>query len=302
MKILSNETGAMIKYFREELKNLYPKNELENFIFLAFEHYLGFSKTDLIMNKSKNINEPEFLRLNRVVEELKQNKPIQYILEETEFYGLKFKVTPDVLIPRPETEEMVQWIINDTNLLKMQGLSQSEKLKKMTILDIGTGSGCIAIVLKKNLSQAKVLATDVSKAALSIARENAKKNGVTITFQYIDLLKYSKFSVSGFENYDIIVSNPPYVRISEQKQMEKNVLDYEPHLALFVGDKNPLLFYDLISDIALKRLKKNGKLYFEINEKYGSAIKRLIIRKGFSNVLLNKDIRGRERMICGQLK
>jgi len=302
MKTLSNEIGPMINYFREELKGLYPKNELENFIFLTFQHYLGFSKTDLILNKNEKINEPELLRLNAVVEELKQNKPIQYILGETEFYGLKFKVTPDVLIPRPETEEMLQWIINDTKPSKMPRLSKPDRSKKMTILDIGTGSGCIAIALKKNLPQTEVLATDVSKAALSIARENAKINGVSISFLYIDVLKHSQFRVSGFENYDIIVSNPPYVRISEQRQMEKNVLDYEPHLALFVEDENPLLFYDLISDIALKKLKKNGKLYFEINEKYGRAIKQLIKRKGFSNILLKKDIRGRERMVCGQLK
>lgn len=294
MKILSNEIGTMINYFREELKGLYPKNELENFIFLAFEHCLGFSKTYLILNKNEKINEPELLRLNAVVEELKQNKPIQYIIGETEFYGLKLKVTPDVLIPRPETEEMVQWIINDT---------KPNSFKKITILDIGTGSGCIAIALKKNLPKTDVLATDISVAALSVARENAKANDVSISFCQMNVLEqlHLALNVLSARLFDVIVSNPPYVKISEKRQMEKNVLDYEPHMALFVSDEDPLLFYDLISDIALKKLKKNGKLFFEINEKYGRAIKQLITVKGFSNIKLKKDISGRERMICGQL-
>lgn len=274
----------MIDFFLDQLKGLYPAEEVEGLIFYAFNHIMGFTRNQLLTEKDKHINESDLLIFFRIIRELKEHKPIQYILEEADFYNLKFKVNEHVLIPRPETEELVDWIIRDN------------KNKSLKILDIGTGSGCIAISIKKNIKDADVYAMDISKDALAVAKENANKNGVEINFIPDDILKPKTDAT-----FDIIVSNPPYVKKEESKLMNKNVLDFEPHLALFVNDQDPLLFYKAIITFAKDHLSGAGSLYFEINESYGNEMEKLLSGEGF-NSILKKDLSGKDRMIKAQRK
>jgi release factor glutamine methyltransferase len=225
------------------------------------------------------------LRWETVLSELKKEKPIQYILGETEFYGLRFRVNENTLIPRPETEELVELIISDNQITK--------NTNSLTILDIGTGSGCIAISLAKNLSNAKVSAIDVSEKALEMAKKNAEINEVNVNFILADVLKISTLQ----EKYDVIVSNPPYVRNLEKHEIKPNVLEFEPHLALFVEDDDALIFYRKIAELALKNVSENGKLYFEINQYLGKETVELLENLGFKNVKLIKDIYENDRMI-----
>jgi release factor glutamine methyltransferase len=218
----------------------------------------------------------------KAITRLKNYEPIQYIIGDTEFYGLVFKVNPSVLIPRPETEELVDWIIKDC-----------EDDKKINILDIGTGSGCIAISLAKNLPNAKVFALDVSNEALKTANQNAINNGVEVEFIEADILSYNSLDIQ----FDLIVSNPPYVRELEKQMMSANVLDHEPHLALFVEDDDALLFYRKITDVAADILKPNGQLFFEINESLGESTKQLLDNSNYKNIELKKDIFEKDRMI-----
>jgi len=217
------------------------------------------------------------------VNRLIQFEPIKYILGETEFYGLRLKVNPAVLIPRPETEELVDWIIHDCNV------------QNPVILDIGTGSGCIPIALSKNLIGATIESWDISNEALMVARMNAEINKVNIDFIYADVLRLTHPAQK--QEFDIIVSNPPYITESEQLLMLKNVLDYEPHVALFVPTADPLIFYRKIADIAITQLNSGGKLFFEINEQFGNETADLLSLKGFKNIVLRKDINGKNRMI-----
>ncbi|MEO5910389.1 MAG: peptide chain release factor N(5)-glutamine methyltransferase [Pelobium sp.] len=220
------------------------------------------------------------------LQQLQKHIPIQYVLEEAYFYGKLFKVSPAVLIPRPETEELVHLII------------QEQKNKTIHILDIGTGSGCIPISLKINLPNATIDAIDISHDALTIAKENAFKLAVTVNFEQKDALN---LKADEFPLYDVIVSNPPYIAEKEKLEMDKGVLDYEPHLALFVANENPLLFYDKISDFALSNLKKEGVLYFEINQSLGKETQELLYKKGFDAVII-KDINQNDRIIKAQLR
>lgn len=281
MKIGTNQLKAVISYFRNELISFYSANEVESMLFIVLHHFFRLTKNDIILYPTKLFSESELLLVMKTVKALKTQKPLAYILGEWEFYGLNLTVNEHVLIPRPETEELVQLIIN-------------EKTSATSILDIGTGSGCIALALKKNLPNARVLAWDISKKALEIAKENALKNNLIIDFKCVDVLNVD---VDLSEKLDVIVSNPPYIEKREQIKMDKNVLDFEPHLALFVEDNNPLLFYDKISDFALKKLTENGKLYFEINEAFGKKVETLLLEKGFCNVKLIKDINNKDRMI-----
>jgi release factor glutamine methyltransferase len=226
---------------------------------------------------------------------LKKEKPIQYILGETEFYGLPFLVNVNTLIPRPETEELVEWIIKSTNYE-----IQSTKLR---ILDIGTGSGCIAISLAKNIPNAEVSAIDVSEKALATAKKNAEINKIVVNFINVDILKINDLAelpTSNFQlptQFDIIVSNPPYVRNLEKAEIKPNVLEYEPHLALFVEDTDALLFYRKIANLAKENLSENGQLFFEINQYLGKETVELLEDLGFKNIELKKDIYGNDRMI-----
>ncbi|MCK4662330.1 MAG: peptide chain release factor N(5)-glutamine methyltransferase [Bacteroidales bacterium] len=277
------KVNEIISYIYKELNNLYPKEEIKSFISLIFEHVLNYSKTDIHLNELKIIPAEYVKKIIDIIGKLKRYQPIQYIIGHTYFYDIKIKVSTDVLIPRPETEELVDWIISEN------------KKNKLRIIDIGTGSGCIAIALSKNLNDTQTDATDISQKTLNIAKENAIFNNVKINFYNFDILFWQDFPLNN--KYDIIVSNPPYVREADKKLMKANVLEFEPHSALFVPDTNPLIFYETIADFAIKYLKNNGKLYFEINELLSTETIQLLKRKGFAKTELKKDINGKFRMI-----
>lgn len=272
-----------------ELDPLFPKEEVDSFFYLVIDHYLGLERFILAMQPnlvvSKENEDPLFFALSQ----LKQERPIQHILGKAHFCELEFRVDENVLIPRPETEELVYWIINE--------VQKGDPREEVKILDIGTGSGCIAISLAKNLPNAKVYALDISKKALQIAGENAIDNGVDIVFLEADIL-----SIEGFKDkFDVIVSNPPYVRELEKLEMKNNVVEHEPGLALFVSDGDPLIFYKKITRFALSHLKKGGVLFFEINQYLGEEMKQLLEAENFSEIDLRKDMFGNDRMLKGQL-
>lgn len=278
--------SALRTYFIGELKGYYPDTEIRSFFYLLSDHILNLKKIDIALNQNEVIKEKNYHKFQIAVERLKTYEPIQYILGETEFYGLKFKVNNSVLIPRPETEELVDWIIK----------SNSNKAN-INILDIGTGSGCIAISLAKNFPNAEVFALDVSEKAISVAKKNANKNNIKIEFINQDILNVS--SDFGKYKFDVIVSNPPYVRMIEKEQMQANVLDFEPHLALFVEDNDALVFYKAVVEFANKYLKDKGQLYFEINESLGKSSSNLLEKANFINIELRKDISEKDRMLKG---
>lgn len=276
------------KLIYDNLSPLYSKNEIESISKLIFEKVLGLSRLQMHLNQHETISTANLAQITEIINHLIRFEPIQYILGETEFYGLPFKVNSSVLIPRPETEELVDLIIHDC------------KQSNPKILDIGTGSGCIPITLVKNLPGASAEGWDISDEALVVAKENATINHVEVDFFRADVLKHD-YPLQNHK-YDLIVSNPPYVTISEQLSMIKNVVDYEPHIALFVSDADPLVFYRAIANLALIKLKPGGKLYFEINEKFGNETAELLALRGFINITLKKDINGKERMIRAEFE
>ncbi|WPO79153.1 peptide chain release factor N(5)-glutamine methyltransferase [Flavobacterium sp. KACC 22761] len=269
--------------FIKELSPLYDAYEAESFFYLILEDKHKLRQIDLALNHELNFSEKDFVVWDSLLDDLKNEVPIQYLLGKTSFYGLDFEVNENVLIPRPETEELVDWIINENK----------GKSKEIKILDIGTGSGCIAISLAKNLPKAKVYAIDVSKKALETAKRNAINNNVEVTFMLKDILELEMLK----SDYDIIVSNPPYVRNLEKAEIKKNVLDFEPHLALFVDDNDALIFYRKIAELAQKNLLENGQLYFEINQYLGKEMVDLLEKMNFKNIELRKDIYDNDRMI-----
>lgn len=271
----------IIQNIRKSLSEFYPDSEISGLVRLLIEHVTKSSMPTLLSDKNTKITADEILKIDKIVERLQRFEPIQYILEETEFYGLPFTVNQNVLIPRPETEELVELILNEN------------KGDKLRVLDIGTGSGCIAISLQKNLSRASVFGWDISDKALTVAALNNKKNSVNVIFNQVDILS----DYPNNEHFDVIVSNPPYVLDSEKSDMHTNVLDYEPHTALFVSDNDPLLFYNRIADVATQLLKNGGKLYFEINRAKGQETIKMLENKQFSNVKLIKDISGNDRIV-----
>ena len=272
--------------FHEELSAIYDKHEVDSFFFILTEALNEVTRIKLALHPEFLIDESD--RLFAALERLKNQQPIQYILGNTEFFGLPFKVNPHVLIPRPETEELVDWILTNKPTTNNQ---------QPTILDIGTGSGCIAISLAKNLKNAIVYAIDISKEALKVAKKNAELNKINVQFIEADILKTE--GVSNIK-FDVIVSNPPYVRELEKEQMKPNVLNNEPHLALFVEDENPLQFYKAITEFAVGNLKDNGLLFFEINEYLGKDMIQLLKDYHFKNIELKQDIFKKDRMIKGQ--
>jgi len=276
----------IISLIKSELNNYYPSREINSFIYLILHHYFKYSKVQIQLKQDKEINDTIVARIIANIEELKTFKPVQYILGQTEFYNLPFIVAPGVLIPRQETEELVDWILAEN------------KNQYQNIADIGTGSGCIAISLAKNLPKSLIYALDNSADALSITRRNSKLNHTKIHISYFDILKHH---IPFDERFDIIVSNPPYVTEKEKQLMHPNVLNYEPEEALFVPNDDPLLYYRKIVDFALKHLKKGGKLYFEINENFGKETALLLEEKNFQNIQLKKDINDKYRMIRGIL-
>lgn len=278
-------------YFNITLKKLYPTSEIDTFLFLLLEEYLNFKRIDIVLKSNFEISSEDLIRLKSSTKLLEQEIPIQYILGKTEFYGFPFILNEHVLIPRPETEELVNTVLNKVS--KLEPLHPIEKEKKLKILDIGTGSGCIPISLKKNLPFAEITAIDISNEALTIAKKNASLNKVDINLIQQDILKTTELD----DMYDIIVSNPPYVRASEIKEIKNNVLKNEPHIALFVEDNNPLIFYAKITELAKNYLTKNGVLFFEINQYLGKETVELIKLKGFNKIQLKQDIFGHDRII-----
>ena len=274
------------QHFFSELQTIQEESEIESFFFILTEYLLNLKRIDISLNPDFEVSETDLQKWNVIISELKTEKPIQYITGEAWFYGLRFEVNENTLIPRPETEELVEWIVD--------GQKTKDKRQKVSILDIGTGSGCIPITIKKEIPNALVSAIDVSEKALEMARKNAIDNEVEVNFILQNILE----SESLIEKYDIIVSNPPYVRNLEKQEIKKNVLDYEPHLALFVEDTDALLFYRKIAQLALSGLAPNGKLFFEINQYLGKETIELLENLGFKNIELRKDFVGNDRMIC----
>ena len=286
--------AALKIHFFSELQTIQDVSEIESFFFILTEYVHNLKRIDVSLHPEFEIKESYFNKWKNIISELKTEKPIQYITGEAWFYGLRFEVNEDTLIPRPETEELVEWIIEN---LKIQ------ESNNLTILDIGTGSGCIPIALKKEIPNAEVSAIDVSEKALEMARKNALDNQVEVNFIHQDILQSSNLQIFKSPNllFDIIVSNPPYVRNLEKHEIKKNVLDHEPHLALFVDDTDALLFYRKIAQLALKSLATNGKLFFEINQYLAKETVELLEQLGFKNIELRKDFMGNDRMICCNL-
>lgn len=271
-----------------ELEMLYDEDEAKVLLEMAIEHVTAIPyRKLLLLEEEHRLNPIQVQQLLTVLNDLKIGKPIQHILGEAHFYGSVFKVNENVLIPRPETEELVDWIINDH-----AGCSTKNK----NILDIGTGSGCIPISIKKYLPASTVSTIDVSVQALDVARENAAQLNADVNFINADILNYSTE-----DKFDVIVSNPPYIRELEKEQMHKNVLTYEPHLALFVSNDKPLVFYEAIADFAKKQLHQGGWLYFEINEYLGQQTVDMLAAKGFAAIELKADMQGKDRMIRASL-
>jgi release factor glutamine methyltransferase len=271
--------------FIQELTSMYDAGEAESFFYLILEEKQQLKRIDLALQPDLVFSASVIVVWNSILEQLKKEIPIQYLLGKTSFYGLDFEVNENVLIPRPETEELVDWIISNN-----QTISKSSDLK---ILDIGTGSGCIAISLAKNIPNAQVFAIDVSEKALATAKRNAILNEVNVTFIEQNILETLDLK----QEFDIIVSNPPYVRNLEKEEIKKNVLDNEPHLALFVEDHNALIFYRKIAELAQKNLSNSGQLYFEINQYLGKEMVELLEKMDFKNIELRKDIYGNDRMM-----
>ena len=270
------KVSNIIPFFKAELLGITQQREVISWAYIVIQDLLGYNRSDCIIHADKEITTEISDDIKQIIEDLKKQKPLQYILGETEFYAMKFKVNEYTLIPRPETEELVEWVLQE---------------KFNSVLDIGTGSGCISIALAKH-SKATISAIDISEMALKVAKENAAINEVKIDFIQQDILR-----VHGLRKVDVIVSNPPYVLESEKKKMKFNVLQYEPGLALFTADKEPLLFYKKIGNLAAKALNCGGKLYFEINEQYGAEILEMLSQIGFVDIALKKDINDKDRMV-----
>ena len=271
--------------FIQDLTALYGEDEAESFFYLILENQQQLKRIDLALQPDLILSTDALKVWDQFLQQLKNEIPVQYVLGNTSFFGLDFEVNTNVLIPRPETEELVEWILNS-----LQSTVTNQKVK---IIDIGTGSGCIAISLAKNIPHAHVTALDVSVDALATAKKNAQNNQVTVAFKNQNILETYDLQ----EQFDVIVSNPPYVRNLEKVEIKKNVLDYEPHLALFVENDNALIFYKKIAELAQKNLKPNGFLFFEINQYLGKETLDLLENLNFKNIELRKDIYGNDRMI-----
>jgi len=280
----------ILNVFHKELDTIYGNNEVDSFFNILIDYYLNLKRITLVMQPEYTISKDEEQPLFEALSRLKLEEPIQYIIGETEFFGLVFKVNQNTLIPRPETEELVQWIIED----------YKDNLEQIKILDIGTGTGCIPISLAKNLPKAKVKALDISTKALDVAKQNAELNAVEVDFIELNILETCHTELdSASQKFDVIVSNPPYVRELEKAEMKGNVLKHEPELALFVDNTNPLIFYKAITEFATHNLKAGGTLYFEINQYLGAEMIQLLEDFNFKNIELKKDMFGNNRMIKG---
>jgi len=279
LNLKDNTLFSLRNYFFEKLSSIYEKRELENMFFIALHHYLKINRADYISHPNQKISESDILKFVNLHKELAKEKPLAQILGEWEFYGLRFKINENVLIPRPETEEIVDIIINES------------KSKSVSIVDIGTGSGCIPITLKKHLPNSKVYATDISEEALNLAQQNAELNSVEINFIHHDIFTPLAIKV------DVIVSNPPYIHPDEKNNMKRNVLDYEPHLALFTPTDDSLVFYKRIAEIGKDVLTTDGKVFVEINENLGKETAAIFEKHNYQSISIIKDLQGKDRIV-----
>lgn len=285
MKVATNKINDAFNFYLGKLSCKYESREAKSMIYILMSYFFSFEKIDFIKNPDHRLSESELLKLHFAVKRLLKNEPLQYIIGETEFMGLKIKVNENVLIPRPETEELIELIRTH----------EKDDNYESGIVDIGCGSGCIGIALKKHFSKQEVSVLDVSEEALNVAKENAALNKTILNFIHIDILDEEQWSDLG--KFQMIVSNPPYVRESEKELMQKNVLDFEPANALFIPDSDPLLFYRKIARFCKIHLLAKGCLYFEINEAFGIETKQMLIEMGFVSVEVFKDLNGKDRFI-----
>ena len=293
MKIATNKLSDLYEFYKNELSSIYDEGELYSVFELVCEKYLDYSKQQVKQHFQENINQSNLINIYNAGVELKKGTPIQYILKEAYFYDLSFNVSNAVLIPRPETEELVDLIIK-------QHQQKTSNNQTINILDIGTGSGCIPVTLKKHLPQAKVFGIDISEKALEVAKSNALKNNVEVEFLNLNILKQP---IPHNSTFNIIVSNPPYVLNSEAKQMDTRVLEHEPHLALFVEDNDPIIFYKRIIDLCDKHLAEQGWLFFELNPMYAIDVKNYAnASKIFNFTEIFNDMSGKRRFLKAQKK
>jgi release factor glutamine methyltransferase len=278
VKISNNKLSSVKTFFLKELETF---EEAKLYFEICCDAWLGMTKTDLLIDKEKELSESEILKFFYGIKSLKKNEPVQYVVGETWFYDLKIGVEEGVLIPRPETEELVDWIINSESNAR-------------SILDIGTGSGCIPLALKNNIVKAKVSACDISDSAIIIATKNAELLKLDVNFFHKDILDDTSWDE---DKLDVIVSNPPYIPEKEKGRMNENVLEYEPDLALFVPNDSPLLFYIKIAEFSKLHLNKKGCLFFEIHEDFGQETIDMLSNKGFVDIELKQDLQGKDRMI-----
>jgi release factor glutamine methyltransferase len=276
--------GKLFDELVNELEELYSPNEAENIMRLVFQEKLGLSRVQLALQKQLELDDKNRKIVFQIAEKLMEGQPVQQLIGSVHFLNARLRINKNVLIPRPETEELVQWIVQE-----------SKDNKEFMVLDIGTGSGCIAISLAQALEEAYVTALDISQSAIELARINAIANNAQVDFTNMDILLEENWKRLKF--FDVIVSNPPYIRESEKEDMHVNVKNHEPKEALFVSDENPLIFYERISEMGTKHLTKSGKLYFEINEAFGSEVKKMLKNKGYKDIKLKKDISGKDRMV-----
>jgi release factor glutamine methyltransferase len=284
-----HEAGRQLLF---ELFHLYDEREAANIMDWVMENITGWKKIDRVTNKTVPLSAAQEELLRQYTTELQTHKPVQYVLQEAWFYKMKLYVDENVLIPRPETEELAEWLLSE---ITSSGFRVPGSQFAGSILDIGTGSGCIALALKKNLPAAEVYACDISKAALAVAKRNADDQQLRLQFQLLDIL--SKEERKQLPEFDIIISNPPYIPIRDKSKMSNNVIYHEPHLALFVENNDPLVFYRAIADFSIAHLKKSGSIYLEILETLANEVIQLYREKGFSKIELKKDLQGKDRML-----
>lgn len=289
------------RYIKGQLKEIYEEQEAGNIAGLAIEHITGLAKTERVSKKQEQLSPFQLHLLQENLQRLKQREPIQYIMNKAWFYGMELYVDKNVLIPRPETEELVQWVVDDVKAtgkdVFVRKPMEADETTQLKILDVGTGSGCIPLALKKVMPKAEVWGCDISEEALNVARRNGSSLDIRVDFQGLNFLDEEQQKL--LPTVDIVVSNPPYVPFKEKEQMHANVVDHEPHTALFVPDNDPLIFYRALAAFGKKRLYENGSIYMEIHEEIGSDVVNLFKENGYSNVQLKKDMQGKNRMIRG---
>ncbi|MFL5787901.1 MAG: peptide chain release factor N(5)-glutamine methyltransferase [Flavisolibacter sp.] len=291
--------GEATQLIRKNLHDIYDSREAVNISDLVLENICSNSRIDRIVKKDSNLSEEQIITINNYIDRLRQHEPVQYVLNQAWFYGMNLYVDKNVLIPRPETEELVSWILNDLKVLNKEVFSrkanEADETDKLKILDVGTGSGCIALALKKNMPGAELWGCDKSEEALAIARRNGATLDIRVDFQGMDFLDVEQ--QKQLPTVDVLVSNPPYVPIHNKSSMNKNVLEFEPHLALFVPDEDPLIFYKAIALFGKKRVYKGGFIYLEIHEDLGKDIVSLFKSNEYQMIELKKDLQGKDRMV-----